>query len=196
MLSTTEHADPASDPDGAVTYSVRWAARPGHEAGFMATLNGMVHAASAFPGHLGVNVFGPSDHQRPEFHIVIKFDALTSLQHWLASDVRRDWLARAAGDQVGPPAIEVLSGLETWFALPDQSGPPSLPRWKMALVSWLAIFPLITAFRLVLSPVLAGMSVWLQSLLLTALLTPTMTWIVMPAMTRLFRRFLYPLKRP
>jgi hypothetical protein len=39
---------------------------------------------------------------------------------------------------------QVLTGLESWFTLPTQPGLPPPPRYKMALVTWVTIFPLIT----------------------------------------------------
>jgi len=133
-----------------------------------------------------------SNAQRPEFHIIVKFDTHAHLRSWLDSDVRRIWLARAATHQAAPPAIEVLTGLETWFSLPGQPSLPLPPRWKMCAASWLAIFPLITMFRAALAPVLDGLPTPLQSLVLTLLLTPTMTYAAMPWMTRRLRRWLYP----
>ena len=38
------------------------------------------------------------------------------------------------------------SGLDTWFTLPDMPAPVKPPpKWKMALVTWLALFPMVIA---------------------------------------------------
>jgi hypothetical protein len=44
----------------------------------------------------------------------------------------------------GPLRTQVLTGLESWCTLPTQPGLPPPPRYKMALVTWMTIFPLIT----------------------------------------------------
>jgi antibiotic biosynthesis monooxygenase (ABM) superfamily enzyme len=46
---------------------------------------------------------------------------------------------------IGPMRTEYLTGLETWFTLPTDPGAPAPPRYKMALLTWITIFPLIAA---------------------------------------------------
>ena len=78
-MALNEHRLPqainADDPP--VTFSVRWRIAPGREAAFEEVLNGMVREAAAFPGHLGVNIFHPANKAAPEFHVIVKFDALS-----------------------------------------------------------------------------------------------------------------------
>ena len=66
------------------------------------------------------------------------------------------------------------------------------PRYKMLIVTWLAVFPLLTAFNYALQPVFQGMPIWLRVLIGTTLVVPLMTYVVMPRMTRLFKAWLYP----
>ena len=85
--------------------------------------------------------------------------------------------------------------LETWFTLStDQAIVPPL-RYKMAIVTWLAIFPLITLVSWAMGAVLtaAGRELPLiaHTFVATALLVPLMTYVVMPRMTRLFAGWLY-----
>jgi antibiotic biosynthesis monooxygenase (ABM) superfamily enzyme len=62
----------------------------------------------------------------------------------------------------------------------------------MALVTWLAVFPAITLVLLALTPVISGWPLPLRTLLLTVILVPALTWVVMPRLTRMLRRWLYP----
>jgi antibiotic biosynthesis monooxygenase (ABM) superfamily enzyme len=66
----------------------------------------------------------------------------------------------------------------------------------MALVTWLTIFPLITLVVEVLGPLLEDFSVVVRLGITTAVTVPLMTWVVMPRVTRLLRRWLYPHRRP
>ncbi len=66
------------------------------------------------------------------------------------------------------------------------------PVWKMALLTWLGLWPTVTAMMLGVRPRLEGLPVALQTLLLTAIIVPLMTWVVMPLLTRLFRGWLQP----
>ena len=65
------------------------------------------------------------------------------------------------------------------------------PKWKMAIVSWLAIFPTLTAFLMVTSPYLGSLHLVGRIFVNTVMIAPCMTWIIMPAMMRLFRKWLF-----
>lgn len=82
----------------------------------------------------------PRDHAHPEYVVILKFDRYDHLKTWLESDVRRDWIERLQPLIEKPETIQTLTGLETWFSLPNQllKAPP--PRYKMALVTWLGVF--------------------------------------------------------
>ena len=87
---------------------------------------------------------------------------------------------------------QFLTGLESWFTLPDRPGTPPPPPHKMALLTWITIFPLITIVVIVLEPLLEPLSVVPRLAITTAVTVPIMTWLVMPRITRLLRGWLYP----
>jgi len=62
----------------------------------------------------------------------------------------------------------------------------------MALVSWLAVYPLITAISTLLQNKLNPLSIAARTLIITTIAIPTMTYLIMPRMTRLFAGWLYP----
>ena len=70
--------------------------------------------------------------------------------------------------------------------------PASPPRHKLALISWAAAYPVITAILATLGPTLASWPLVLRTLLLSVLMVASLTWLIMPAMTRLFRPWLTP----
>ena len=134
----------AADADGPVTTTVTRRVKPGHEAAYEAFLAGISGAARAFPGYLGVEVFRPAPGRGGEYRIVYRFDSLTHLHAWLDSAEHAAWLARAEPHVAGPMRTQVLTGLEGWFTLPTQPGLPPPPPYKMAILTWVTIFPLIT----------------------------------------------------
>jgi hypothetical protein len=173
-----------------VTVAVLRRAKPGYEADFERVILGITKAAMTFEGHLGANIFHSINPTDSEYLIIFKFDCMTNLQRWEESEVRHKWLARAEGLTLGPPATRILTGMETWFTLPAQQA-VSPPRYKMALVTWLAIFPLISGINLLFGPVLNQMPLSLRTLILTVVLISLMTYFIMPQMTRIFAWWLY-----
>jgi uncharacterized protein len=89
---------------------------------------------------------------------------------------------------------QVLTGLESWFTLPAQPGAPP-PPYKMALVTWATIFPLITVIVVVSAPLLGPLPLLARLAVTTGVTVPLMTWVVMPRVTRLLHRWLYPGRR-
>jgi antibiotic biosynthesis monooxygenase (ABM) superfamily enzyme len=178
--------------DGPVTTTVIRRVKPGHEPFYERFLEGIIAAASRYPGHLGVEVFRPESASAGEYRTVYRFDTREHLRAWLDSDERAAWLERAEPHVIGPMRTQLLTGLETWFTLPSREGIPPPPRYKMALLTWITIFPLITLVIFVLGPLLERLALVPRLAITTAVTVPIMTWFVMPRVTRLLRGWLYP----
>jgi uncharacterized protein len=180
----------SEDPPVTVVISRR--VKPGCEQAFEKFISGITAASMTFPGHLGANIFRPTTPGDTEYRIIFKFDRQSNLRRWQESPCRRQWLARADSLVLGQPAIEVITGLETWFTIPVSKPIVPPPRHKMAVVTLLAIFPLIQIANIAIAPLFKSLPPLLSSLILTAIIVLLMTYVVMPRMTRLFTRWLYP----
>lgn len=176
---------PAEEP---VTVTVARRVAAGREREFEDWSDGVIGCASKFPGFLGAGILRPTSVGQ-EWHIVYRFADQPSLQRWEASPQRAEWL-RKADDFIEETGVQRVSGLETWFAMPGRTA-PAPPRWKMALTTLTAIVPLVVLMNLTVLPLLSGWPLAARTLVFSATLTSLMTWVVMPRMTRLFRRFLY-----
>mgnify|MGYP006338144637 FL=1 len=180
-----------------VTVVITRRVKPGCEAAFEKFISGITASAMTFEGHLGTNVFRPNNPKENEYQIIFKFDRASNLQIWEESECRRQWLARAESLRLEPAKIRVITGLETWFTLPSPKPMLPPPRYKMATVTLLSLFPLIQLANLTLAPLLAmlPLPLLLRSLIITAILVLLMTYVAMPRMTKLFSQWLYPNKR-
>jgi uncharacterized protein len=178
-----------ADQEGPVTVVVRHRVRAGKEAEFEGWLKGITADMMRFEGHQGFNVVRPADSGRPEYLVFFRFDSFANLQRWEESDERLAWLERAGPLTTHAPERERHTGLEVWFTPPPGRRNP--PRWKMVLVTLLAVYPLIMLVQATLVPLLGGVPVLLRTLLTSALFTCLMTYLVMPTLTRLFERWLY-----
>lgn len=179
--------------DAFVTVVISRRVKPGCETAFEAFLVGVTAACSQFPGYLGSSIFRPASADDPEYRVIFKFDQLSALRHWEASAERQMWFSQADTLTVCPPIVQVLTGLETWFTLPGKAAIVPPPRYKMSLVTWLAVFPLITALSTLFQTQLALLPIACRVMVITAIVVPTMTYLLMPQMTRLFAGWLYPL---
>jgi antibiotic biosynthesis monooxygenase (ABM) superfamily enzyme len=181
-----------SGADPPVTVSITRRVRPGREKDFERSLADIIPTASAFPGHMGVNVFRPSAPGEGEYVVIFTFDHVSNLRRWEESEERNRWLEGIAPLVEGEPRRRAVTGLETWFTLPGQRSFTPPPRHKMAVITWLAVYPLITAIFLFGGPLLLQLPLPLRTLLMTVVMVPVMTYLIMPGMARLFRRWLYP----
>jgi antibiotic biosynthesis monooxygenase (ABM) superfamily enzyme len=65
------------------------------------------------------------------------------------------------------------------------------PRYKVFLLTWLAIYPLITVIFLLFGSCLSALPLLLRTLLLTGVLVFLMTYLVMPKLMQMFHEWLY-----
>ncbi|WP_187239325.1 hypothetical protein [Actinomadura sp. HBU206391] len=86
------------------------------------------------------------------------------------------------------------TGLETWFSLPGESV-PAPARWKMVIATFSAIYPLSLLFQGVIAPATQNWPLALRALVFPLVMVPLLTYAVMPNVSRLLRRWLYPARR-
>ena len=72
----------------------------------------------------------------------------------------------------------------------QQTPPVAPPRYKLAVLSWAGAYGLITLILWLLGPAMAGWPLMLRTLLISVLMAGALTWVVLPALTRLFRGWL------
>jgi antibiotic biosynthesis monooxygenase (ABM) superfamily enzyme len=183
----------SSEENYPVTAVISHVVRQGREQGYEAWFHGIATDARSFKGHLGVNGIRPQDHAHPEYVVILKFDCYDNLKTWLESEVRREWIERLQPLIEQPEDIQTLTGLETWFTLKNKPMKSPPPRYKMALVTWFGVFCTISLLNLLLIPLLSGLPALLKSLIITGLTVILLTYLIMPRLTQLFRKWLYPI---
>lgn len=181
-----------TDEDPQVTAIISHVVRSGREQGYEEWFHGIATDARKFKGHLGVSAIRPRDHAHPEYVVILKFDRYDNLKQWLESDTRRQWIERLQPLIEKPEAVQTLTGLETWFTLSSKPIKSPPPRYKMALVTWLGVFITLAVVSRVLAPLLSGLPVLLNQLITTGLVVAILTYLIMPRLTQLFRKWLYP----
>lgn len=185
---TTEPNESCADP---LTVVVSRRVRQGKEKDFEQLSSRMTERAARFPGYLGAALFRPASPDDPEYRVVFKFRDRATLTAWEESPERTELLEKIESLLVQPSEREVTEGIVTWFTLPGQN-PVQPPRYKMTIVSWLALYPAVTLVFLVFGELLAGVPLLARTLIVTVVVMLLMTYVLMPRMTRWFAFWLFP----
>lgn len=159
---------------------------PGRRDSFEAWVHELVNTAALSPDFQGASVLTAGG---TDYFVLLRFASPAALQRWQASGYVLQLLRDGDALAVSPGQSVVRTGMETWFALPGLAGPITAPpKWKMALLTWVALLPQVAVLALVLPARLpfAG-----RIAVSTAVPVALLTWVVMPALTRLLGGWLY-----
>ena len=173
-----------------VTVVVRRRVKPGAEAAFESAMQDFIRFALGFPGNLGINVVRPGTGSR-EYTVVDRFADARARESFKASPDYREWMRRLRELSESDPYIEEQSGLGGWFAAPSAPRPSPPARIKMALVTFLGVYPLTSSLPPLFAWLLPAWHPLLVNVIVTALIVAGLTWLVMPLLTRLFRPWLF-----
>lgn len=187
-LSKSEDEAPGDVP---VTILVSRRVRRGCEAQFEACVRELSNLLQDRPGFTDIKAYAPGAPD-DEHKVVLCFKSAHDLEAWQQCEARGAWLERVKPLEEAPPRAQVLTGMEGWFTLPTQEGMAPPPRHRMAVVTWLGIFPMLTLVNLLLVPRLEWMSPVVRSALTSAMMVTLMTFVIMPRLTRACAKWLYP----
>ena len=174
-----------------VTVSITRHIDPAHTAEMVAWVEAGTSLAQRFDGFLGAGWVRPSEGS-DAWHMLYRFASPDHLAAWEASSQRAWWLAAAQG-RIEASREERRTGIEGWFdeprsvetiegAAPEPSAAP--PRWKQAVVIFLVFYPLSVVVNWLAGEYAAGVPLPLRVLLSVLVMTPVMTYLALPWITR------------
>ncbi len=174
-----------------VTTTVTRRAPVGRDREVLAWLQTGLSLAEGFPGFLGGGWLRPSVGSA-DWHVLYRFAGPDDVATWEESSERTWWLGSARGLMTQTSA-ERRTGIEGWFDAPTSVDVlvKQPPRWKQALVIYSAFFPLSLLAALLLNPHLTGLPVALRVLITTVVLTPIMTYLALPRVTKALEWWLH-----
>ena len=182
--------DPSTTP---VTVSIARKVRSGAEKKYEDWLHRISKVALKFPGHQGVHVLKPSKKTSGEYVLIVGFDTYQHQRSWEESTERKQFITELESEDwvEGNTEIKKVSGLEFWFQLPEIPVHAAPNRHKMALVLMVVVFSLLISINFTFG-------FWLDALPMAARLgimvigqVLLMTYLVMPAVTRLLKSWLF-----
>ncbi|MEU7826657.1 antibiotic biosynthesis monooxygenase [Catellatospora sp. NPDC049133] len=177
-----------------VTIAITRRADPSHAREMIAWMRAGTTLAEEFPGFLGAGWVRPGPGS-VDWHMLYRFADADALRAWEESAQRQWWLSSAQGI-VEHARTERRTGIEGWFDPPqehsiEEARTPAPPRWKQAVTIWLVFFPLSLLANAVVVRYLAGAPLVVRTLISTLCLTPLMTYVMLPWITRLLEWWLH-----
>ena len=168
--------------------------KPGFEEKFEGALHDFISRSLQTEGQLGVSVMRPVQGSGSrEYGILRRFSDSESRDRFYESPIFKQWEITVASLTEGEPKHQHLSGLETWFVLPGQRALIPPPPWKMAVVTVLGVWPVSMFVPWLLNPVISGLSLTLQALVIAVGIVILLTWAIMPVLVRVLKPWLYRL---
>ena len=178
--------------DEPVTVIVRRRVKPDAVHDFEQWQSDINAACARFEGHLGLEVIRPENPRTQDYVIIFRFDTKEHLDAWEDSKVRHDLVTRAES-MTEHVVMERVSGLEHWFSIKVEGGPP--PRYKMVIVTVFGIYPLVMFVAPAITRELGSIPHAIATLASSVVLVLLMTYVMMPLMSRIFAGWLYPRRR-
>jgi antibiotic biosynthesis monooxygenase (ABM) superfamily enzyme len=170
-----------------VTTSVTRHVDPSRTSEMLAWVQAGTSLAERFDGFLGSGWVRPSE-DSTEWHMLYRFADADALAGWEASPQRAWWLEAAQG-RIEATRVERRTGIEGWFDEPatveaSSPAPTPPPRWKQMVVIFLVFFPLSLTANFVASRTIADLVLPLRVLISVLVMTPLMTYVFLPWITR------------
>lgn len=128
------------------------------------------------------------------YTVIIRFDTISNLKHWMESDDRKKLIEKANPYFRKNDRYQIKSGLD--FLFNNESEGNKVPvRWKQFLATWSAIYPVSILVPLVSLPVLRFLKVpenhYSDALINSGIIVFLMVFVVMPNYTKLIKKWLY-----
>jgi antibiotic biosynthesis monooxygenase (ABM) superfamily enzyme len=164
--------------------------RPGCETEFQEALREFFQTSFGHGGVLGATmIVPPPGSDSHEFGILRTFADEKERDDFYASPIFKAWEEKAKPlTESNSWTQRPLHGLEAWFRSPHN--PP--PKWKMAIATFLGVFPSVMVLSLTLGPLIRDWHFVPRNAVFNAAVVVVLSWAVMPVVTRLLHGWLQP----
>jgi len=173
------------------TLTVSHFVKQGMEHRFEAALQDVMRQAQTFEGYHGIQLLQPTAQGQNEYLLVVRFDKQENYERWESSAIRKDWSEKLTSYIHKESVVRQDVGLAFWFSTAEKPGSTSPTKWKMALLTWIVIYPLILMLSFLAGVYLAFLPPSLRMLLISMILVVSMTYFIMPGVTKKFAFWLF-----
>ncbi|MBE2214588.1 MAG: antibiotic biosynthesis monooxygenase [Opitutaceae bacterium] len=181
---------PATLEKDPITVVAHRRVKPGCESAFETAMREFTTFALEQPGNLGLHVLRPSPPESRDYTVVARFADAEARRSFKATSEYAAWMRHLREFCEQDPYIEEMSGLAGWFTLPDRPH-KAPPRWKMAAVTFLGVYPLAALIPPVAKRAFPDWPPLLLNVPINLVVVASLAWVVMPILTRIFARWLF-----
>jgi antibiotic biosynthesis monooxygenase (ABM) superfamily enzyme len=170
------------------TVAVTHFVNQGIEKQFEEALNLVIEEARLFNGCKGIQSVKLKDDLNNEYLLLVRFDTESNYMIWESSGIRKEWVERLELYVSKESKVRVQEGFEFWFAQQEKLAPT---KWKMAIIVWLVIFPLILVLTTLAGKYLTSLHPYLRMLVVSIIMVSSMTYFIMPKITNVFSFWIF-----
>lgn len=180
---------------GSIHIAITRRVRKSHVAEFERALGEFASRSLAEPGARGVHcLHPPAGSDSMEYGILRTFASAADRDAFYNTALYREWLTRIEPMVEGEATCRQLDGLEAWFRDPHGHMPA---RWKMALLTWVAVWPVSMLVPAILMPLLGpNFPRVLTAGAIAAGIVVILTWVAMPLLVKITHPWLHPENKP
>jgi uncharacterized protein len=166
--------------------------KPGREQEYDEWLRRYMMLEKKVPGYLGTTIIAPGGKTSSVRYIINRFSNKATMDEWESSAEALKLIDEA--NKSSTMHYTSGTGLETWFSVPDLKAIVAPPRWKMAIVAFIGAF-CISSIAHYLLGLYTGLSPLLTHVFMNVILVMSLTYVIMPVLSKLLRSWLYPPRR-
>lgn len=174
-----------------ITIVVSHYVQQGKEQEFERALKQVIEQAKSFEGYDGIQTIKVNNKVENEYILMIRFDTEYNYRIWESSNIRKAWSKELKEYILKESQVRFQEGLEFWFSLPQQTNTTVPKKWKMALLTWVVIYPMILALSTLSGVYLSFVHPFLRMLIVSMILVTLMSYFIMPKVTTIFASWIF-----
>jgi len=181
-----------STNDDSVTVVVTRRVKSGYESQYENWIKRLLEAAKSMKGYIGASIQKPAP-GTTEYTSIFRFDNVENLRKFEESEIRARYLREVVGYVEADAIWKKFSGLEFWFSPPTAAIVPQPSRFRMALVMIVVVYGLVISIGQLVSTLVGDVIPSYVRLFITISIEIfLMTFILMPRLTKLLAKWIYP----
>ena len=158
---------------------------------FEQALKQVIDKAKDYQGYEGIETIQVNNMDENEYLLLVRFDTEANYTTWAKSQTRKDWSKELKDYIIRESEVRFQEGLEFWFSLPNNIRSKAPKKWKMAILTWMVIYPLVLILSTLAGVYLSSVHPYLRTLFVSMVLVALMTYIIMPRITTLFAFWIF-----